>query len=376
MIARKILVVGGGIAGLSFAAAAGQRGMQVDVIEISTKVLGVGIFLASSTLRALDSIGVAHECVRQGWPTDCLELFDGAGNLVTVSPLPRLSSSDLPAGAGIRRPALARILTAAAERNGVQIRLGLTIDDIQQSHSTVTVRCSDGSTGQYDAVIGADGIHSDLRKRVFGPSLRAAHVGQGVWRFTTRRHPAVEGLQLYASGDLKAGFCALDEEWMYLFCTVPDPDRQRVDPALAPALFRDTLSGFEAPLVREMRERLETANPMDVMWRPFEALLVEESWSRGCIVVIGDAAHSMTPHLSSGGGMAIEDAVVLARYLDVDRPVSTVLTDFYKHRINRVRMIQDLSLAISAEETSERPSSERIYGLTIEGYQALSEPFM
>ena len=373
---RRVLVVGGGIAGLSFAVAARRAGMRVDVAELESKVVGVGIFLTGSTLRALDSIGVAHRCADEGWPVPSIYLYDGAGNFVGDSPLPKVAADDLPISAGIRRPALARVLSDAAEAAGADIRLGLTVDEIAQDADGVSVLFSDGRRGRYDILVGADGIYSHVRRLVFESGLKPFPVGQGGWRFMTPRHPDVDRLMLYSQGSQKAGFIPLDKDWMYVLCTSPDPDKAWIDPLQAPTIFREVLEGFEAPLIQEMRERLLTADPAMVWWRPFESLLLEDGWSNGRVVVIGDAAHSMTPHLTSGGGMAIEDAVILATHLADDRPVEQALQTFYDQRIERVRTIQNISLEICREEISANPSRDKIFGLTTQGYDALAAPFM
>ena len=372
---HKILVVGGGIAGLSFATAAGQKGCDVEVAELDPRVEGMGIFLTGSTLRALDAIGTAGACVKNGWPAETLQLFDGAGAFVGESPLPRVASADLPVSAGIRRRSLARILDAAAEDAGARVRTGLTVDAISQDDMGCEVRFSDGTTGVYDVIVGADGIYSRVRELVFGSNLTPRHMGQGGWRFMTPRHPDVQGLVLYAAGGLKVGLVPLDDEWMYLFCTMADPNRERIRAAEAPERLFRLLQAFTAPLVVEMRERLRTIDPGAVLWRPFEALLVEEPWNRGRIVLIGDAAHSITPHLSSGGGLAIEDAMVLADHLARHVPVSQALAEFYDDRINRVRTVYDISLQICREEICNAPSAQRIYDLTAQGYGALGASF-
>jgi 2-polyprenyl-6-methoxyphenol hydroxylase-like FAD-dependent oxidoreductase len=375
MSRRKVLVVGGGIAGMSFAVAAQRRGIEINVVELERNVLGVGIFLTGSTLRSLDGIGLARQCVREGWPAASLRFFDGAGNYLGESPFPLIASPDLPRATGIPRPKLARILDTAAKEAGVSVRLGLTVDAIEQDENGVDVFFSDGTTGRYHAVVGADGIYSRVRDLVFNTALRPKHASQGGWRFMTPRHPEVDGMMLYNVGDLKAGFVPLDGDWMYLLCTMADPDKIRIGPGEGPALFRRVLEPFTAPLVQEMSERMRTADPATVMWRPFETLLMNDGWSRGRVVLIGDAAHSMTPHLSSGGGMAIEDAVILAGYLSGDMPVAEALCAFYARRIERVRKIQGISMEICKEELLPNPSRNRIYDLTAEGYDALAIDF-
>ena len=112
-----------------------------------------------------------------------------------------------------------------------------------------------------------------------------------------------------------------------------------------------------------------------VIWRPFENTLVPSPWYRGRVVLIGDAAHTMTPHLTAGGGMAIEDAVILAEALAQDGSLPGRLDEFMQRRFERVRTACDISLAICKLEQAPEPDVGQIYALTGKGYALLGESF-
>ena len=372
----KTLVVGGGIAGMSFSIAARRHGHDVDLVELDPRVVGVGIFLNGSTLYALENIGLADACVHEGFPADAILYLDGDGKRLDERPFPQVASVHLPRSAGIQRRKLAHILGAAATEAGANIALGLTIDALEEDDAGVVATMSDGTQKRYDLIVAADGIYSKVRQLVFGPELAPVHAGQGGWRFMTPRLPEVDRMVLYETGGVKAGLIPLDDDWMYALLTMRDPDREWIDEASGPARLYELLEPFKAPILQRLRELLRVADPAFVMWRPFETLLLEGSWSKGRVVFIGDAAHSMTPHLSSGGGMAIEDAVVLADCLSAADTVEQAFQIFYRQRIGRVSKIQGISWKICQEETSPAPSRDKIYALTNEGYQALGDPFM
>ena len=371
----RVLVVGGGIAGMCFATAARQREIEVDLVEISPTVLGFGIVLTGSTLLALEHLGLAHACARLGWPIPLVRLFDSDGCFVADSLMPRIAAADLPVCCAISRPVLAAILAESASRLGTQIRIGITIDEIEHVERKIRVCFSNKTRSEYDVVVGADGSYSRVRQLTFSKAVQPKLAGQGAWRFLTERHNEVSQFLLFSSGPLKTGFVPLNEESMYVWSTVRDASRVRVEPQLAPQLYSEVLREFGAPLVREMCARLETADAATVLWRPFETLLMER-WSQGNVVLIGDAAHAVSPHISSGGGMAIEDAVVLASHLTEAAPIEILLKRFNAQRIERVRRVYDVSLAICREECSENPSTDKIYKLTMQGYNELAQPFM
>ena len=211
-------------------------------------------------------------------------------------------------------------MTKTAEAKGASIRYGLTVDAIDQDDADVAVRFTDGSGGRYDLVVGADGVFSSIRKRVFGEAYEPTYVGQGVYRFMTERHPSIDQIHVFVGPKLKAGFIPLSDDSMYLFTTMSYPPHTRIDESKTHLILKEALKDFTAPIVVEVRERMRS--PEKVIWRPFENTLVPSPWYRGRVVLIGDAAHTMTPHLTAGGGMAIEDAVILAEALAQDLTVS------------------------------------------------------
>ena len=96
-------------------------------------------------------------------------------------------------------------------------------------------------------------------------------------------------------------------------------------------------------------------SPEKVIWRPFENTLVPSPWYRGRVILIGDAAHTMTPHLTAGGGMAIEDAVILGGSPCASTDHAGRLANFMERRFERVRAACDISLEICKLEQAPEP---------------------
>jgi 2-polyprenyl-6-methoxyphenol hydroxylase-like FAD-dependent oxidoreductase len=264
-------------------------------------------------------------------------------------------------------------MTKTAEANGASIRSGLTVADLHGDASGVDVQFTDGSSGRYDLVVGADGVFSSIRKRVFGEAHEPIYVGQGVYRFMTERDPAIDQIHVFVGPKLKAGFIPLSKNSMYLFTTMSYAPNTRIDESKTHLILKEALKDFTAPIVAEVRERMNTSEK--VIWRPFENTLVPSPWYRGRVVLIGDAAHTMTPHLTAGGGMAIEDAVILAEALGQDGPLPGRLSEFMERRFERVRTACDISLAICKLEQMPEPDVGQIYALTGKGYALLGENF-
>src|ERR1700678_3909121 len=129
---KRVLIVGGGIGGLTLAVALRRQGISVDVIEIKAEhtVQGVGIIQPGNALRALRTLGLMDACLAEGFQTDHYVMYDAAGAFIARVQLLRIAGETIPAVNGLPRTALHRILTDAAEAAGARIRLGLTVTTI------------------------------------------------------------------------------------------------------------------------------------------------------------------------------------------------------------------------------------------------------
>jgi 2-polyprenyl-6-methoxyphenol hydroxylase-like FAD-dependent oxidoreductase len=118
---------------------------------------------------------------------------------------------------------------------------------------------------------------------------------------------------------------------------------------------RDRLKPFGGPIGELARQ---ITDPRQVVYRPLESVLVPAPWYRGRIVLIGDAAHSITPHLGQGAAQAVEDAVVLAQELQSNKPVSESLDAFVRRRYERSKFILEASLQIGEWEMRPDPKAD------------------
>lgn len=339
MSVRRVLVVGGGVGGLSVGVLLASRGVEVEIVERRTRdfVHGVGIIQPPNALRALKSIGVLDACYAAGFQSDERRAFDGDGNLLGVTRVRRLADPARPAVNFLTRPALHEILMDAALKSGAQLTLGVTVRDLRQHASGVEVTLSDGRSEQVDVLVGADGIRSQIREMVFGPQIAPVFTGHGVWRFTTARPRDVAFSALFYGIGAKAGLMPLSEDLMYLLLVTNEPGNPWMAVERLPELLRDRLAQFRG-LVAGVRESI--TDDSVIVYVPIEEVILPAEWHRGRVVLIGDAAHASSPHLAQGAAMALEDAVVLGEVLTSDQPVAQALEAFYSRRAARCRYVQ------------------------------------
>jgi 2-polyprenyl-6-methoxyphenol hydroxylase-like FAD-dependent oxidoreductase len=350
-MAERVLVVGGGIGGLSATIALTARGVAVDVVELNPKwdVYGVGILQPGNAIRALDQLGLAQQAIAAGFAMDGDRFHLADGTLLADNEHPRLLGPAYPGLNGITRPRLHEILTSAVKGSGADVRLGVTVDTLEQTADGATVTLTDGSRASYDLVVGADGINSQIRARVFPEAPVPEYTGQVVWRYNLPRPPEVDKLWMFVGTEGKAGLVPLSDDLMYLLLVEKPP----ADVPLRPAppqlavLLRERLAEFGGMIARQ-RELI--TDPEKVVYRPVEAVFVDPPWYRNRVVLIGDAAHATSPHVGQGAAMAMEDAIVLAEEVSDNTDMPAALQRFMERRYDRVRTIVDVSMQIGRWE--------------------------
>ena len=349
-VVRRVLVIGGGFSGTSAAIQMRKAGIDVDLIEIDPgwRSYGAGITLNGATLRALAEVGVLPQIMTQGACCDGVEIFTANGHKLSELPTPRLAGPDVPGGGGIMRPVLARILAEATRSLGTHVRLDCHATSIDQHRSLVEVTSSDGTRASYDLVVVADGARSRTRDQIFPGAPKPFYTGQGVWRAVVPRPSEVQRPCLYMGARVKAGVNPVSPTEMYLFLTEDRPTNTHVnDDELLPRL-RTLLDEFTAAVPARVRSVLSPES--HIVFRPLDALLMPEPWYQGRVVLIGDAAHSSTPHLAAGAGMGVEDAIVLAQELQNAASLEHALAEFQRRRWPRCRLVVENSVRLGEIE--------------------------
>ena len=357
MAQLNILIIGGGIGGLTSAIALGGKHYDIEIIEKDPdwSVYGVGIIQQANVVRAVSQLGILDDYLDAGFGFDFVEVYLPTGDLAARIPSPKLADG-YPANVGIGRPALHKVLGDNAKKAGANIRLGLTAEIIEQDSDGVDVQFSDGSSGRYDVVIGADGLYSQTRKMLFQESKDPEFTGQSVWRYNFKRPDDLDCLRAY-EGPIGVGLVPLSNEKIYMFVTTPEPGNPWYERDGLAAAMRSKLENAP-PAIKAMADGITDDD--GVVYKPLEWHFMDGPWHKGRVVLLGDAVHGTTPHLGQGAGMAIEESLVLADEFSRHGDDFETAFSAYRERMHdRCKFIVDTSLALCMGQLGKGPRVEQ-----------------
>ena len=369
---RSILIVGGGIAGMSAAILLARSGVRVDLIDIDAqwKVAGAGITITGPTLRAMQTLGILDEIRALGYTGNGIRVCATDGSVIAELATPSPKGTEIEGSGGIMRPVLHRILSQHVLARGTNVTLGVTVDSMQQDQDRVHVQLSNGVRASYDLVIGADGLHSRVRGLLLSDAPTPEYTGQCIWRVAVARPASIDRRHFFLGGPVKVGLSPVSREEMYMFLLETRSAPGWMTDERAHVELVHLLEGYGGAL-RDIRSGLNGTSR--IVFRPLEAFFLPAPWHRGNVVLIGDAAHPTSPQLASGAGMAIEDAIVLAEELERAADVAQACNAFMRRRYERCRLVVENSLEIGRRE-QRGDSVESQTTLVEQSLRALAEP--
>ena len=364
---ERTLIVGGGIAGLTLATALRQQGFMTQLVERNPTwhAVGAGFLVQANGMRVLRALGLSAAIEHSGTVVRRWSFCDEQGELLSETDLGPLWGDAGPC-IGIERTKLQHVLLSGAA--AVPCRLGISIISLTQDDHQVAVTFTDGSTAEYDLVVGADGICSAVRGLTL-TTASPADLGAMNWRSIAPIRPGgLTDLRFLLGDGCFFGLCPVGDGHTYGFGYVMQPR------------FRDPLEGrlerlrrrfaTFGSLVQEYLASLE--HDEQVHCSAMEWMDVSE-WYTGRVVLIGDAAHASSPLMGQGGCMAMEDAWVLAEVLRSAATVESALSNYASRRKPRVKWVQQQSIATA--ENLLMPPTIRNAALRARGDQMMQSRF-
>jgi 3-hydroxybenzoate 6-monooxygenase len=343
-----LLIVGGGIGGLATALAAARAGRRVHVIEKSPEFteIGAGLQLAPNATRVLDRLGVLEDVLRLATFPKNLVMMDAVSGL----PITRLDLGDaFRAHYGYPYIVMHRGDLLAAELNACRCEPSITLDSgrgamsIEQDDDSIIVTCNDGTAFDCEAVIGADGLWSRVRKAVHddGDPICAQYVAYrgtvplseappetNFDSMTIWVGPEMHFVQYVIHGGTLLNQVAVFRSHRFR------PGCEDLDDWGTP----DELDSVFARLCPQVRHAARLIR-RDRRWPMFDRLPIP-SWTRGRITLLGDAAHPMLQYIAQGACQALEDAVCLGSAFARHQDSRDAFLAYQTERIPRTARVQ------------------------------------
>lgn len=315
----RILVVGAGIAGLAVARTLREWGATVEILERQPAPPreGTGIYLPGNAARALDTLGLGAQVAERAVHIRRQRTADHRGRVLFDVDVDELWNG-VDACLALPRTDLHRVLLGGID--DVPIRWGQTPALIAPDRAGVIVETTEGHTDRYDLVLGADGVHSTVRKlSVTVDAVRP--LGQHARRFVVPSGDQAATWSVLLGGRSAFLSIPIGDRQVYCYCDGPADD---------PLPLRDLLAGYAEP-VPTLLDALDTIGGESVAHAGPVEEVVLDSWSHGAVLLIGDAAHATSPNMAQGAAMAFEDAIVLAESLTSAASIPGALAT-YQHR--------------------------------------------
>src|SRR5262245_10009247 len=331
MRSMKIVIVGGGIGGLSAARELTRRRFKVTVFERAAKLnpVGAGIIMNPNAMAVLERNGLADEVRRDSWPYLTRETRDQHGRLLALRDYrPLYEAGKLARGALVHRAHLLATLYRSLPPGTVFFGKAVTRADLAGA----------------DLVIGADGIHSQVRREFFEDAV-PSYMGYRSHRLIMDNLAGVRCFTEYLGRGQRIGLVPIGEKRLYIWTTF-NAQREVRSAADLPRQFAQ----FTDPGIQRLFAALPP--PASIITTEIEELWLED-WYRDNIVLLGDAVHAMTPNIGQGAGMAMEDAAALAEELAGNAKIGDALARYTKRRKPRVEAVMQISRQVGFDGQRE-----------------------
>jgi salicylate hydroxylase len=337
----EIIVAGGGLVGRSTAATLRQLGHQVTVLEQAAEIraVGAGIGLWDNALHEFDHIGIGDAVRAMGQEID-VWFFDAAGRSRRA---PGTSDRDYRFLLVPRAPLNGMLADAIGREHVVVDARAVGFSEDAQG---VTVELADGRTRRAELLVGADGVYSRIRAQLLPGSEAQAHAGHVAWRaIVPSGDERPEGTVLTVGGARTRGGYSRVAPGQTMWMVNQFDSGELVGGKRDRALLRArnlTENGWQDELLTMITDTPEDA----ILENQIMLVPALPRWSSERVTLIGDAAHGLSPHLSAGGTLGIEDATVLRDALSSGSGLADALIRYEQSRIPRFARVREFAALV------------------------------
>lgn len=343
----RAVVIGAGIVGLTTGIALRRAGIDVVICEQAPEIraAGAGLGLWANALAVLGEFGIGEQVRAIGKPSE-MYFHDPAGRLLET---PEFGVEDH-RYLLVHRAKLNDLLADAVGRENIRLSTGFR--GYEEHAGGVTVRLTDGSSAEADVLVGADGVYSAVRTQLVPGTAAQEHRGHHVWRAVVPADGiAVPGNRLIlGTNGCRGGYVRTHDGsvyWLVNQFKSPPLTGTRKQQAMERALhLEDGPDGVLAQLIGATPEEQILHN---------QIMLVPPlpHWVSARVALAGDAAHAMSPHITAGATLGIEDAALLGDLLAAAGDVPAALAAYQADRIPRYARVEELSAAVEHAPTPQ-----------------------
>ncbi|KAB8335241.1 FAD-binding monooxygenase [Scytonema tolypothrichoides VB-61278] len=370
----KVAIIGAGLGGLTVALALRKQGIEAQVYEKarSLRPVGAGLTLFPNGLNSLHAIdaGLVESLKSAGSKGCMVNMKKSTGEMIMQNPLTLEEKYGQPM-LNIRWSRLQEILASALPPD--IIHLNCRCIAFEQNDKGVEVDFEDGNKVQADLLIGADGINSVVRQTLIGDGS-PRYAGRLSWRAVVKyRHELLHPDEsTFMIGSEGKNFTLIDVGGGYIFWSAGalSTDESCLQSAAeVKSRVLEVFAGWAEPV----QSILEATDANDIVERPIYDRPPLQSWNKGRVTLLGDAAHPVVPVLGQGANTAFEDAWELGECLSHAPSIEAALTGYENSRIQRTQVIQVRSAFQGAR--SYDPDAEAFVRSVIEQAQMNQSEF-
>ncbi len=349
----KIIILGGGIGGLTTAIALKNSGINCEVYEAAEKFspVGAGLSIAINAWKALEYLEIDKAVAQKGYKYDFGKMLSTKGKTLQLIEMSKMREKFSSNAVTIHRHDLHEIL--ATTIGTTPVYFNKRCEKIEQSGNQVHLYFSDGTTTTTDYLIAADGIHSAVRTHLL-PDSKERYSGQTCWRGICNTEIAdLDYSVLSETWGLgkRIGIVPLSKKTVYWFAVVDAKKPENHWAKKTPEELADMFKDFHKPV----SEIIRNTSTDSIFWNNLNDLKPIKKFAFGNILLLGDAAHATTPNLGQGACMAIEDAAVLGSILKKEKDLTKAFVQFEKERIERTTKITTTSYQLGKIAQTSNP---------------------
>lgn len=346
------IIIGAGIGGLSTAIALQAKNIDVEVFDAAPllSAIGAGILLPPNAMAVLEQYQLSDQIESIGHPVKSFVILDHRGKSITqTSASYRMQNREYYTIA-LHRGVLQQVLLHAFGKE--KVHTGYECVRVESTPEGVGVDFKNAVSKSGNFLIGADGIHSVVRKQMF-PNSSLRYSGQRCWRgianFSLPPKWLNQFTEIWGNGS-RFGFVQISNDQVYWYATQHQKDANVGDPERPNDLLQE-YSHYCAPV----QELISHTKPEAFIHTFLHDLSPLAQWHQQSTVLMGDAAHAMTPNLGQGGAQAIEDSFVLAEQLAKYDSPAKAFQQFQAGRIKKVRQVVNQSWQVGKVTNLSNP---------------------